>query len=306
MVTILGAGGAVSNGLVKLLTERKDAFRLVSRRAHPDPAAAEVVAADLTNAEQAKKAVAGSSVVFLLVGLAYDKRVWAEMWPRIMNNTIEACKQAGTRLVFFDNVYMYGRVQGAMTEETPFNPCSKKGEIRARIATRLMEEWKSGNLTAMIARSADFYGPGAKTGIANAMVFEPLSKGDKAMCLVNDSLPHSYTYTPDAARALVTLATHEDAWNQTWHLPTSEPVLTGREFIGCAALALNVEPKHQVLRPWMVKTFGLFNKTIGEVGEMLYQNDSPYLFNSSKYARRFGFVGTPYAEGIRATASAYR
>ncbi len=305
MVTILGAGGAISNELVKLLAKRKDEFRLVSRSVKAEPAATEVVAADLTDAEQTRKAVAGSSVVFLLVGLPYDKRVWAETWPRVMDNTIEACKQAGARLVFFDNVYMYGRVNGAMTEETPFNPCSKKGEIRARIATRLMSEWKSGNLSGMIVRSADFYGPGAKTGIANAMVFEPLRKGDKAMCLVNDSFPHSYTYCPDAARALVTLGTSKSAWNQTWHVPTSEPVLTGREFIECAALEMKVEPKYKVLRPWMVRAFGLFNKTVGEMGEMLYQNDSPYLFSSAKYASAFGFVGTPYAEGIRATAESY-
>jgi nucleoside-diphosphate-sugar epimerase len=223
-----------------------------------------------------------------------------------MNNVIEACKQANARLVFFDNVYMYGRVNGVMTEETPFNPCSKKGEIRARLATRLMNEWKSGSLTGMIVRAADFYGPDAKTGVANVMIFEPLSRGDKAMCLVNDSLPHSYTYTPDAVRALLTLAATESAWNQTWHSPTAELALTGRQFIECAALEMNMKPRYQVLHPWMVKTFGLFNKTVGEVGEMLYQNDSPYLFSSAKYAGAFGFVGTPYAEGIRSTAEAYR
>lgn len=48
---------------------------------------------------------------------------------------------------------MYGKVSGPMTEETPFNPCSKKGEIRAKIATALINEWESGCLVAMLARS---------------------------------------------------------------------------------------------------------------------------------------------------------
>ena len=52
-----------------------------------------------------------------------------------MSNSIEACKRAGAKLIFFDNVYMYGKAGGPMTEETPFNPCSKKGEIRAKIAS---------------------------------------------------------------------------------------------------------------------------------------------------------------------------
>jgi nucleoside-diphosphate-sugar epimerase len=306
MVTILGAGGAISNELVKRLAARKEPFRLVGRNPVSTPGAEEVVAADLSDKDQSARAVAGSSVVYLLAGLKYDHRLWAELWPRIMANIIEACKRAQARLIFFDNVYMYGRVAGAMTEETPFNPCSKKGEIRAKIASGLIDEWRGGNLTAMIARSADFYGPGAQNGIPNVMVFEPMSKKKTAMCLVNDSLPHSYTYTPDAAEALIKLAESELAWNQTWHVPTAPHAPTGKEFIERAAEGMGVPAKYRVLSPWMVRMVGWFDPTVGEVHEMLYQNDSPYLFDSSKYARAFGSAGTPYAEGIRATAAGYR
>jgi nucleoside-diphosphate-sugar epimerase len=222
-----------------------------------------------------------------------------------MGNTIEACKRANARLTFFDNVYMYGKVAGAMTEETPFNPCSKKGEIRAGVAIALTNEWKAGNLTAMIARAADFYGPHAKTGIPNVMVFDPMNKKQSAMCLVNDSLPHTYTYTPDAAKALTSLAESESAWNQTWHLPTTPNPPNGKEFIAQAAEAMGVPLKYNVLSRPMVRVYGWFKPIVGEVYEMLYQNDSRYLFDSSKYARAFGFSGTPYAEGIRATAAAY-
>jgi hypothetical protein len=95
-------------------------------------------------------------VVNLLVGLKYDVKVWRELWPRVIYNSIEACKRAKAKLIFFDNVYMYGKVTGRMTEETPFNPCSKKGEIRAQIATTLLNEFKTGNLQGLIVRSADF------------------------------------------------------------------------------------------------------------------------------------------------------
>lgn len=306
MITILGAGGAIGNELVKLLAGRRLPFRLVSRKPASQAGAAEVVAADLSDKEQTMRAVAGSDIVFLLAGLKYDHKVWAEMWPRIMANTIEGCKRTNARLVFFDNVYMYGKVTGAMTEETPFHPSSRKGEIRAGIASALIDEWKGGRLTAMIARAADFYGPGAQFGLPNALVFEPMSKRQKPMCLVNDSLPHSYTYTPDAAQALVRLAEQESAWNQTWHMPTAPNPFTGREFIVRAAEAMGAAPKYQVLNRPMVRVFGWFKPVVGEIYEMLYQNDSPYLFDSSKYNRAFGFAGTPYVEGIRATAGAYR
>jgi len=198
---------------------------------------------------------------------------------------------------------MYGKVSGLMTEETPFNPTSKKGEVRAEIASSLINEWKSGELTAMIARAADFYGPAAKNGMANVLVFDPLNKGQKAMCLVTDALPHSYTYVPDCAQALLTLAETPSAWNQTWHVPTAPNPLTGREFIALSADALGVPPKSRILSRTMVKLLGLVNPIVGETYEMLYQNDSPYIFDSTKYARAFGFAGTQYADGIRATAA---
>jgi nucleoside-diphosphate-sugar epimerase len=305
MITILGAGGVISNHLVPLLVAQNKPFRVVSRTARPTPGATEVVAADLTDRDQTIRAVAGSSVVLLLVGLTYDRKVWADQWPSIMANTIEACKRAGAKLLFFDNVYMYGRVSGPMTEQTPFNPCSRKGEIRAQIATTLLNEIQAGTLTAMIARAPDFYGPATSTGVLNVLVFDAWGKNQKASWLVDDSLPHSLIYTPDAARAVLTLAESQSAWNQTWHLPTAPNPPTGREFITTAALAMNRAPKYRVLSPLMVLVFGWFRPVVGEIHEMLYQNDSPYLFDSSKYARAFGFSGTSYVEGIRATAASY-
>src|SRR5580704_8688468 len=180
MITILGAGGSIGDELAPLLHARNQPFRLVGRKPRQTPGATETIAADLTDKDQTIRAVAGSSIVYLLVGLKYDHKVWAEMWPRIMANTIEACKVSGAKLIFFDNVYMYGKVRGTMTEETPFNPCSKKGEVRAKIATSLINEWKAGALTAMIARAADFYGPETPNALPNVLVFEPFNKNQKA------------------------------------------------------------------------------------------------------------------------------
>lgn len=306
MITILGAGGVISNEVVTLLGARKQPIRLVGRHARALPGVQEVLSADVSDKEQTIRTVAGSSIVYLLVGLKYDHRLWVEKWPGIMTNAIEACKRAGAKLIFVDNLYAYGKVSGVMTEETPFNPCSKKGEVRARIATSLMKEWETGSLNAMIARAADFYGPNANNGLPNILVFEPLSKKGTASCLASDSLPHSYTYTADAARGLVTLAESESAWNQTWHLPTAPNPPTGKEFIDMAAQALGVAPRYRVLSRPMVRFIGWFKPVVGEVYEMLYQNDSPYLFDSSKFAKAFGFSGTPYAEGIRATAESYK
>ena len=306
MVTILGAGGAIGNELIKELALTNTRVRLVSRSPKPATGEVETVVADVSDLNQTVRAVAGSDVVHLLVGLMYDHAVWRETWPRIMRNAMEACKRANAKLVFFDNVYMYGKVNGPMTEETPFNPCSRKGEIRARIAADLLNEIKAGNLTAMIARSADFYGPGARTSVANLLVFEKFAKGEKAAWLVNDAVRHSFTFTPDAAKSLVLLTATESAWNQTWHVPTAPDPPTGKEFIAMAAEAFGVPPRYRVLNRPMLKVAGWFDKTIAESYEMLYQSDSEYLFDSTKFARAFHVEPTAYAEGVRIVAGAYK
>ncbi len=304
--TILGAGGAISDTLAPLLIERQFSVRLVSRNPKPRQGAA-ILSADLTDPDQALQAVTGSEVVYLCMGLPYTYSIWRRIWPRVIDNIIEACKKTQARLIFFDNVYMYGKTAGQMTEETPYDPSSRKGDLRARLATKIMSEVRKGMITATIARAADFYGPGAeKTGLPNLLVFQRMLNRQRAQWLVNPHAHHSFTYIPDAAKALCLLATDENSWNQVWHLPTAQPPLTGAGFIELAAAAMDQPNQYTVLPKWMIRMGGLLDKTTKEIYEMLYQYDSDYLFDSSKFENAYRFRPTSYEEGIKATADAYR
>jgi nucleoside-diphosphate-sugar epimerase len=126
------------------------------------------------------------------------------------------------------------------------------------------------------------------------------------MWLGNDSVRHSFTFTPDAARGLVQLLDDGGAWNQTWHLPTAPDPPTGKEFIEMVAKEFGTKPKYRVLGRTVIKLGGLFDTTTRELSEMLYQNEFEYIFDSTKFNRHFGFEPTSYPEGIRITADAYR
>lgn len=299
--TILGAGGVIANELARQLTQYTDQIRLVSRSPKAVNFNDELHAADLTNADQTDRAVAGSAIVYLVVGLPYNTKIWQENWPKVMQNAIVSCERHGAKLVFFDNVYMYGRVNGWMTEETPFRPISRKGEVRMQIAQMLLDAMQAQRLTALIARSADFYGPNVTNSFVDALVFGKLKDGKTANWLVNDRVKHSMTLTTDAARATAVLGNTPAAYGQTWHLPTDPDPLTGREFIERAAQAYGVAPNYFTLSKLMIWMGGLFNPIIRESREMLYQSDSDYLFDSRKFERQF-FPATPYAEGIRQAA----
>ncbi len=300
---ILGAGGSIGTPLADELLGRGWRVRTVSRSGR-GPAAAERVVADLTAADAVLRVIDRESVVYLTAGLKYDRRVWRTTWPAIMRNVVAACESRGARLIFFDNVYLYGATTGPMTEQTPVRPSSVKGRIRAEIVRFLEDEMAAGRLTAMIARAADFYGPYADaTSVAVMLIIERLAAGKRAQVFADADTQHSYTYTLDCARALALLASTPDAYGQVWHLPTARPAPTGREFVKMAASALRVEPKLMVVPSWTIRAAGIFSGLMRELGEMLYQNDRDYVFDSTKFERRFTFVPTTYDAGIRETVT---
>ena len=304
-ITIVGAGGSIANCLVPLIIEKNEPLRLLSRSGY-STMGADCRKVDVSNQKELSVAIKDSKVVILLVGIEYTTAQWQINWPKIMDNCITACIENNVPFIFFDNVYMYGQVEGIMTESTPFNPCSKKGEIRATIASHLLQQVKKNNIRASIARAADFYGPQAEEkSFLHQLVLKNLRAGKKAQWMVNAKVPHSLSYTLDMAKGLYLLAHDESTLNQTWHMPTASPALTGEEMIALAANLMGQNNKYMNLSKWMIKSFGWFNKVVGESVEMLYQYEHPYLFNSEKFEKHFNFKPTSYQDGLKATVDFY-
>jgi nucleoside-diphosphate-sugar epimerase len=296
--TILGAGGAIGIGLAKELTSYTNHVRLVSRSPQKINATDEVFPADLTDRHKVDQAVAGSTIVYLVAGLEYKTSVWQRQWPLVMSNVIAACKNHKAKLVFFDNIYMYDKdYMSNITEDTPIKPTSKKGAVRAEIATMILNEVKQGRLTAIIVRAADFIGP--KNSVLVEMVYLKLLKGKKANWFVSTNFLHSFTFTPDAAKGTALLGNTAEAYNQVWHLPTSAEKLTMRDWIQLFADELKVAPKVLVLPKPMVSILGIFVPILREFKEMIYQYDRDYFFNSSKFEKRFNFKPTPAKEAVK-------
>jgi nucleoside-diphosphate-sugar epimerase len=302
--TILGANGVIARELSRALAGTGNRLRQVSRHPRPVNPTDETVAADLLDADATAHAVAGAEVAYLVAGLKYDTAVWQQQWPHVMRNVIDACKRVGCRLVFFDNVYAYGRVDGVMTEATPFNPCSRKGEVRAQIATLLLEAMRSDELTAMIVRAADFYGPGATQSFPHATVFERLRRAKAPQWIGAPKAVHTFTYTPDAGGAVARLAGAPPAWGHTWHLPTSREPLHGEDFVRLACELAGRPYRLQVAPRWMLRAMGLFMPVLRENEEMMYQFEYDYRFDSSKVEAAFGLTATPYRQGIAASLQA--
>lgn len=304
MQTILGAGGIIGTELAIVLKKNyTDQIRLVSQKPEKVNETDQLFTANLLKKEEMRSAVKGSKVVYITVGFSYSYKVWKESWPILIKNAIEVCGEVGCKLVFFDNVYMYSKdALDGMTEETPIDPPSKKGKVRAEIAKMITDAIDEGKITALIARCADFYGPNIeRNGILNEMVIIPLNNGKKANWLGAPDCKHSFTYTLDAAAGTALLGNTNEAYGEVWHLPTASNPPTGREWVEKIAAELKVKPEFRVASKFTVRMLGLLVPIMREMVEMVYEYDRDYVFDSSKFENRFGFEPTSYETGIKET-----
>jgi len=220
------------------------------------------------------------------------------------DNNIRLVVSRKTKLVFFDNIYLYNPEKlNPMAEETEVKPSSKKGKVRAEIAQMILDEIAMGKLEALIARSADFFGPGIKNSVLNEMTVKNFKAGKKANWFCTLDAKHNFTYTPDAAKATALLGNTGSAYGQVWHLPTAE-AYTGKEWIEMIATEAGVEPKIQVVPKFLVSILGLFIPVMKEFVEMLYQYDRSYVFDSSKFETVFKMRPTPVKEAIKEVVKA--
>jgi len=298
--TILGSGGSIGIPLARELKNYTDQIRLVSRNPKKVNDNDELFPADVNDLSQVDKAISGSEVVYVTIGFEYNLKVWQNTWPPFMKEVINSCINHNAKLVFFDNVYLYEKTSVPyMTEKSPINPPSEKGKIRKKLREMIMQEAEKSKLTALIARAADFYGPENKNSALTLMVVNNLMKGKKAQAFGNIDKIHTYTYSPDAARATAILGNTPDAYNQEWHVPTTKEKLTTQQWIELIAKELNTDVKVQNVPAFMLQILGVFSPIMREFPEMLYQYEQDYIFDSSKFEKRFGISATSPEKGIK-------
>jgi nucleoside-diphosphate-sugar epimerase len=300
MQTILGSGGDAGTRLAKQLVNYTKDIRLVSRNPKRINDSDQLMKADLANPSLLDDAVKGSEVVYVTIGFEYKTRIWKEKWPKFMTNLIESCKKHNSKIVFVDNIYMYDPdYLGNMTEETPIKPVSEKSRIRAEIFRKLMNAVEQKEVTALVARGADFYGPNVQGSLLTQSVYNNLLKNKNPQWIGKLEMLHSFTNIKDIGEALALLGNTKDAYNQVWHLPTTDEKLTSRQWIELMMKAMNVQKKIQTIPTSMLGIIGLFVPILKELKDVSYQLDRDYYFNSSKFNKRFNFTPISPEEGIK-------
>jgi nucleoside-diphosphate-sugar epimerase len=222
-----------------------------------------------------------------------------------MNGVIEGAAATGAKIVYGDNLYMYGPVEGPIREDLPHRPVGPNTRARAEVAMMLMNAHATGKVRATIGRASDFYGPHARQSTVGDGVFARALAGKAAQVLGDPDTPHTCTYIDDFARGLVTLAQREEALGEVWHVPSAETVTT-RRFIEMVFEQVEQPARVQVAPKFAITVLAIFIPALRAVKETLYQSEHAWIVDHSKYARTFGDRATPHQQAITKTLSWFR
>jgi len=278
MQTILGANGQIADELaIELKRTYTSSIRLVSRNPKKVNDTDTLFPANLLDKQQTDEAVKGSEIVYLTVGLPMNTELWKSQFPVIMRNVIDACRNHHTRLVFFDNTYMYPQDDNPLTEETEFSPVGQKGKVRANMAMMLLDEIRSKKIEAVICRAPEFYGTGKTQSITNTIIFNNIKNGKKLKVFLNDNKLKTLIWTPDASKAMALIGNTPGTYNQTWHLPCDDNRLTYKQFISLASEIYGRQLQYSVVPKFVLKVGAIFNKQMKELQEGYLRKGAPWL-----------------------------
>jgi nucleoside-diphosphate-sugar epimerase len=299
--------GPVGRATTEALVGRGAEIRVVQRSRPTDlPRGASFHPCDVLDAEAVCQAVEGARQVVVAIGFPYVGDIWRVSWPLAMENLIKACEASHARMVFADNLYMYGPQHDPLREDMPLTDYGIKPAVRAHITRMWMSAVAAGRVRIAALRAPDFYGPGVTQSHLGDLAFGALANGKRATLIAPPDTPHDFAYVPDIARAVVTLLdAPDDVFGQAWHMPCA-PIQTPREILQLGADALGVKLRITALPLWSLPIMGVGSPMLREMVEMRFQWDRPYRVDARKFAERFWSDVTPFAVGARGTALSFR
>jgi len=260
---------------------------------------------DVLDAVAVRHAVAGASQIVMTVGFPYLGRVWKAAWPRAMTNLVEACAAQQVRMVFADNLYMYGPQAAPLREDMALTDYGVKPAVRAAVTRIWMAACEAGRARVAALRAPDIYGPGVGLSHIGSVGLGALARGKAATLLIPPDTPHAFAYVPDIGRAIATLLdASDDAFGQAWHVPCA-PLRTPRQILAMGAAAIGRKLRIRSLPLWLLPAAGLASPFLREVAEMRFTFDRPYDVDSSKFAGRFWNDATPFEIGSPAAARSF-
>jgi nucleoside-diphosphate-sugar epimerase len=298
---VVGAGPLGTHVAAELLRQGR-AVRMVTRSGR-GLAGAELVAADASHAEAARRFCSGAVAVYACAQPPYHR--WVDDFPPLQRALLEGARSAGAVYVAAENLYPYGEVHGPISEDLPFRATTRKGRLRAELAREVHDIHQQGSVCTVAGRASDFYGPLVLASAVGERFFGPIVTGRDVRVMGDPDAPHTYTSVGDFARALVVLATDDRAWGSAWHVP-SAPAITTRRLAELGYQAAGTSGRVKPLSRTALRAAGLFVPAARELVEMLYEFEQPFVMSHERFTATFGDAPTPHEQVVDDTVRWWR
>jgi nucleoside-diphosphate-sugar epimerase len=305
-ITIFGYGPVGRASAARLLSDGRE-VTVAQRNAPQDLLkGAAFASVDALDRDAVVKAVRGSGQFVVAIGFPYSGILWRDVWPKAISNFVAACKATGARMVFMDDLYMYGPQTEPLTDTMPLSYYGLKPAARSAATRVWMAAADAGEARVAALRAPDFYGPGVGLSFLGDTSIGKLAQGKPAVFVGSPGVLHDYAYVPDVARAVTTLlAAPDSAFGQAWHMPCA-PTRTTRAILQIAADTLQVKLRISAMPAWMLGPSAMFSPFLRELKEMRFQWDRPYQVDASRFKAAFWSDVTPFETGVPETALAFR
>ncbi|MHB8378502.1 MAG: NAD-dependent epimerase/dehydratase family protein [Acidimicrobiales bacterium] len=300
---VVGAG-PVGSAVVRQLTHDGHEVRLITRSGSgPNHPLITKTALDASKSEELSELAKGCAAIFNCANPRYHR--WLTDWPPIANSLLVAATRSSAVLTTLSNLYAYGRPTGPMSPDSPFLADYEKAKVRATMWHDALLTHDSGQLRATEVRASDFIGPQAQSAMGAQVVSRVLA-GKRCWVLGASDQLHSWSYTIDVARTLVTCANNPEAWGRSWHAPTNAPQ-TQRQVIDDLADVANVgHVKVSRIPTSALRLIGLVNPVARELPKTSYQFTAPFIIDDTATRLKLGLEPTPWHDVLRDTIASYQ
>jgi nucleoside-diphosphate-sugar epimerase len=303
-ILILGSTGSIGYAFAENLISKNIAITVLVR----DEAKAnnlfkmnpkvEIIKGDVQDLALLKKIFADKKYIFHGINYPYDK--WFGNMDTATMKIIEAASLNKAMIIFSGNVYNYGNLP-LIKEESPQNPCTRKGALRVELEKMLYDAAYAGKCKVLNIRLPDFWGPnvlneGIKPVFMNAL------NGKSLPYMIRTDIPHQMVFTKDAAEIMVRLMQRgvEKPYEMYNYGGYIHPNIKG--FLNQISRLANAPEKITTYPKWLFSVLGIFMPMMKEVKEMLYLFEETVILDDTKVRNIFpNFRETPLNEAITET-----
>ena len=308
-ILILGSTGSIGYAFADNLISKNISITVLVRDVNKASnlfkgnALVEIVQGDVQDLELLKSISRDKKFIFHGINYPYNK--WFGNMDVATEKIIEAVSLNQAMIIFPGNVYNYGNLP-LIHEDSPQNPCTRKGALRVGLEKMLKDAAEVGKCKVLNVCLPDFWGPNVLNEGIKPVFMNALS-GKALPYMLRVDIPHQMVFTKDAAEIMVRLMQRGltkpyEKYNYGGYIHP-----TMKFFLNQISRLANAPKKIQVYPKWLFSVLGIFMPMMGEVKEMLYLFENSVILDDSKVRKLFpDFKETDLDEAILETLNWFR